>query len=275
MEKNTTFPKRIRNSLVILILGIILVIAGCYEIKFIIQPASVKPNSSFNVKIGVELSNGYEYSDYTPSIDYFGIMLPNGWLVKESPEYWINKNIKGVFQYNDDVSSSLSYFAGKPPLGYYWWGAQSKNYIDLLLLDSGYIELTIVTNEKTGQFNTRYVLGDAIDWNKKSAGDPYGIVTDSKLIPIEVDISSHSPKSPQNEKWEVYPNPSDGKIFIQFSNLTEEVTMSIYDLKGSLLKSEILRESLSFLDFSEFSKGTYIITFEDSGVIQSKRMIIQ
>ncbi len=277
MKNKLAISKGIRNSLIIFFIGIILITGGCYTIDYIIQPDIVRPNSAFNVRISLQLSGEYESTDYTPGYGILGILLPDGWTIKDSPEYRIIGlcNQKGVFSHNNSVVSFLNSFATKPPSGYYWWGAKSVDQINLALLDSGFINLTILTNETTGQFKTKYILGDDIDWNKSNSKDPFGIVTESAFLPIRADFTLNTEKSWGNKEWEVYPNPSDGRVYIRQTGFADGIVMKVYDLNGRLQKSEILSKNLNFVDLSRLSKGTYIISLERHGEIKTKRLIIQ
>ena len=277
MKTKFTHLNGIRKILIVFTLSIFLIVGGCYEISYIIQPDVVSPNSAFNVKICVQLTQGYEPTDYFPGYGILGILLPEGWTVKDSAEYLNNglNNQDGFLCYDESVVSFLESNADQPPAGYYWWGAKSTDQIDIAHMDSGLVNLTILTNENTGRFITKFIVGDDVDYNKVSPEDPFGIVEESTLLPIKVDITQLAANSWKNEEWKVYPNPSNGKIFIQHEHFTDNVTLKIYDLNGILHKSEVLLKSLNCIDLSSVSKGTYIISLEKQGEIKTKKIIIQ
>jgi hypothetical protein len=277
MKKKFTFSKGIRNSLIVFFLGIILITGGCYTIEYIVQPAVVRPNSAFNVKIAIK-PDVENTEDYESGTGILGIILPEGWIVKDSIGYSVSGggyDQVGVFRSNAGVVSFLNSYATQPPSGYRWWGAKSLEAIDLRNFKTGVVNLTIITNEKLGEFKTKYLFGDDSDWNKKEIEDPYGIVHESGFIPIKVDIIDHTVNSWINEEWEIYPNPSDGQIYIRQASSADGIVMKVYDLNGRLQKSEVLHESLNYIDLSILSKGTYIISLEKHGEIKTKRLIIQ
>jgi hypothetical protein len=90
-----------------------------------------------------------------------------------------------------------------------------------------------------------------------------------------VNLTTHSATSWLNEEWEIYPNPSNGQVYIRQGNLPDEVLMQVYDLNGRLQKSEVLRESLNYVDLSALSKGIYIVSLENQGDVKTERLIIQ
>jgi hypothetical protein len=278
MKNYFTYQKKIRDALIVFALSIFLMFGGCYTIAYIIQPDVVSPNSAFDVKICVRLSGDYEDSDYFPAYGFLGILLPEGWTVKDSVKYtekmYQSTNKDGYFRYNDDAVYFLKNYVSSPPEGYYWWGAKTIEKLDIASLDSGFIHLTIFTDDKAGQFNTKYILGDDTDWNKMIIGDLFGKVTESDLIPVKSGTVTHATTSWKNEEWKLYPNPSNGQIFIKQPNFSDEVIMKIYDLYGRLQKSEILHESLTRIDLSTFSKGTYIVSIEKQGETKTQKITI-
>ena len=218
---------------------------------------------------------GYDATDYFPAYGYLGILLPEGWTVKDTVKYKATNYESGYFCYNNDVVSFLESYISQPPAGYYWWGANSNKKISLTPYSSGNIDLTILTDGKTGQFNTKYILGDDTDWNKMVLGDLFGKVTESTLMQIKSGITTHNATSWKNEDWEVYPNPSIGQITIRQGNFSETVVMKIYDLNGRLQKSEILHESTTHVNLGNLSKGTYILSLDKKGEVKTKRIIIE
>jgi len=277
MKKKFTLSKRIRNSLIAFFLGIILIAGGCYTIEYIIQPAVVRPNSTFNVKIAIKPEEG-NTEGYESGTGILGIVLPEGWMVKDSIGYSVSGDGPvqvGVFCFDAGVVSFLNSYATQPPSGYRWWGAKSHDVINLRNFKTGVVNLTILTNEKLGEFKTKYILGDNSFWYKEEITDPYGIVTESEFIPIMVDFTESTVNTWINEAWEVYPNPSKGQIYIRQASLTDGIVMKVYDLNGRLQKSEVLRESLNYVDLSILSKGIYIISLEKHGEIKAKQLIIQ
>jgi hypothetical protein len=276
MKIKLTFSKGIRNSLIAFLLGLFLIVGGCYTIKYVIQPTIVRPESTFNVKIVLESPDGENTEEYESGFGILGILLPEGWTATDSIPYSIEgTNQKGVFCFNAGVVSFLNSYAITTPPEYHWWGAKSRDMINLANFDTGYVNITILTNEKLGTFKTKYVFGDDNEWNRQRIEDPYAIMTSSDYIPIKVDITEYTGITWENEEWEVYPNPSKGQVYIRVANLSDRIVMKVYDLNGRIQKSEVLRESLNYVDLSALSKGIYIISLDKKGEIKTKRMVIQ
>ncbi|WP_167604930.1 T9SS type A sorting domain-containing protein [Maribellus sediminis] len=276
MKKSFTNNKRLRKHLIIC-LGIILFISGCYKIAYIIQPTQVNPESTFNVTICIEPDYDGERDDYFPSYGILGILLPEGWTVEDSIEYvinWQDSSLGGFILQNDGVDVFLdSIYAPREP-GYYWWGAKSIDVMTLFGMEDGFIYIKISTDSVLGDFKLRYFLGDTDKYYKRNSEDPFGIKDSSDFMPIKVDLSD-GVKSWSQVEWNVYPNPSNGEVFVQQDDLSGDVTLKVYDLNGRLQKSTVLCESLSRVDLSTLSKGTYIISLEKKGDLKTKKIIIQ
>lgn len=73
----------------------------------------------------------------------------------------------------------------------------------------------------------------------------------------------------------IYPNPTSGKIFIEFSNKSEKVNYSIFDISGKEVASSILNQTNS-IDVSNFRKGLYLIKLKtETGQLKSTLISIQ
>ncbi len=269
----------VNNKLVFISLGLILFISGCYTIAYIIQPNSVYPDSAFNVTICIHPSDEGLRGDGSSAYGILGIQLPVGWTVLDTVEYFLSvqepyEPMSGYLLYNDSVVSFLDTSFSQSPPGYYWWGAQSFEEVNLLTLDEGFIYINIMPDSVLGEFSLKYVLGDDGIYYKRKPEDLFGIRDSTELMPIQVVISDVV-NLREDVEWTVYPNPSDGEIFVQQGDFNGDAILKIYDMNGKLLKSTLLRESLSRVDLSDISQGAYIISLEKKDQIKTKKLIIQ
>jgi len=70
-----------------------------------------------------------------------------------------------------------------------------------------------------------------------------------------------------------YPNPTTDKLNIEVNNFP--TSLSIYDLKGVLIKSEVLESVLTKIDVSEFENGLYFFILSNSDVTETKKIIVK
>jgi hypothetical protein len=277
MKRDFTLLKRIRNTLIILILGIFMMGGSCYEINCIDQPTEVQVTDFFDTKIVIvpkdDMLNNRGWGEDLTANGIIGILLPDGWKVKDSIEYSEMENCPECFLiFCSEVVSFLNNYKDiTVPAGYHWWGAISNYKLDGETFSGVSVNITIRTGKKDGNYNLQYVFGDTSPWN---GADPYSIVTKSEFNPT-ISLTSHSSTSWKNEDWEVYPNPSKGQIYIRQGNISEEVLMKVYDLNGKIHKSDVLRENLNYVDLSSLSMGVYIVSLENQGEVKTKQLIIQ
>lgn len=208
-----------------------------------------------------------------------GILMPEGWAILDSVTYkavpssnYIQKG--GTFIYNDAVVSFLNSNVELPPAGFYWWGGKTSRRINRAYVESGFIYIFMGTNDKMGEFEISYILGDDSEWNLIDPNQQYGIVADTTLA-IKVDFESNSEFELELEDWEIYPNPSNGIINVSLASFTDDVVMKVLDLNGRIQKTEILKESLIQVNLSNLSKGCYMLSLEKKGEIKTKRVIIK
>jgi hypothetical protein len=108
--------------------------------------------------------------------------------------------------------------------------------------------------------NTTY---DANEWDQYDLGvyDGIGIY----------DPNTASVSSLNFETIKIYPNPANGnKIYF---NLTNDVSVNIYNVLGKLITTEKINKKNNSIDISNFSKGVYLIKIASPNQIITKKMI--
>ncbi|MFT4679667.1 MAG: hypothetical protein ACI9RU_001529 [Litorivivens sp.] len=81
-----------------------------------------------------------------------------------------------------------------------------------------------------------------------------------------------------NIQLEVYPNPSEGMVYLTMPNITEDQTLQVYSLSGKLITRKHIPatyDDLYPLDLSDLGVGVYIIQMVWSGGVYSKRLSIK
>ena len=97
------------------------------------------------------------------------------------------------------------------------------------------------------------------------------------FINIIEDASSIGIGEIQTLSFEVYPNPTTGKINIKLDQTNSaDASIEIYDLRGKLLRSQKINDSsdsLINLDISDLSNGIYIVTLRSNKFSQHKKVV--
>jgi hypothetical protein len=78
----------------------------------------------------------------------------------------------------------------------------------------------------------------------------------------------------------LYPNPANGYVNVQVSlNQTSDITISVFDIRGSLVKMEKLYNQFgnidTRIDLDGFSKGMYIVRVVSMEQVESIRLMVQ
>lgn len=278
MRKNYFSKKNLRTGIIVLFLGIILITVGCYEWKSIVQPETANPNSSFEVKMTLQRPASEEPSpDPISAFAYLGIMLPDGWTVKDTIVFeklgqTAEQTVKDTVVFNAEHAANLTADTIKIPAGYHWWAAKSLRPIEMIGFTTATLNATILTGAALGTFKLKYVLGDNEGLLPRF---PYSDRAISAFIPITIENPNSVKDLWQKENWQVYPNPSYGSVYVEQSELSGAVKMKVYDLTGRVLKQEVLRQTNTMVSLQSLPKGNYIIALEKDGVIKSKTIMLK
>ena len=193
---------------------IILLITSCLSFDSVIQPTDAIPNSSFQVEIAVRSSGGL-----IPSSAYFGVALPEGWLVQNN-----RFPFTGDFQGNIYYSSALTYQMEQlqpAASGYYWWVGESAATTSAT--DDRYIgTMTVLTDEKEGSFYLDYMIGNSNDGLNQDQSNNHRVTV------VATDIDELA-----KENIRIYAAQNHLNIKTPSMNKAKEVM--IYTLTGKLI----------------------------------------
>lgn len=81
-----------------------------------------------------------------------------------------------------------------------------------------------------------------------------------------------------NEKIEIYslyPNPASERIYVKLNGIEGEVTARIYDIRGSVVKFQVLTDRETPIEIGDLAKGIYIISLDEEKEPISKRFVKQ
>jgi hypothetical protein len=88
---------------------------------------------------------------------------------------------------------------------------------------------------------------------------------------VSVDENSNSP-----DTFTINPNPATDRIAVEAGKYYKgEATLFIYDIQGSLLKTEKISEAIQRVDVSSLSAGIYVVTMRTKASTGIQKLIIQ
>ncbi len=284
MKKTFTFKKlflKKENLLVAAMFGLIIVF-GCYEFKIINQPTEANSNSSFDVEI-VMTEDGEESNDWTledgslNKTGLFGVLLPDGWTIEDTIAVRVESadslsdgeggyvypaqdySADYTLAYSESQTTMLNDSTGDPPPGYYWWGATTTEPVEMAFFDSLHFTLTVLTDDKTGEFFLQYAVGDEDYWGRM----PYDPETLTDPLPINISPPVGVNEILANSSVSTYPNPSYGHLNIHLDNFNgQPVEMMIYDIRGKQIMSGELTNQQTMLDLVNIAPGMYFLRLE-------------
>ena len=73
----------------------------------------------------------------------------------------------------------------------------------------------------------------------------------------------------------VYPNPSNGVIYIKQVNIDTPYTFELINIAGQVVVQKEFRSSLEKVDLSGLAKGIYLIKVNNQKFSQTEKLIIQ
>ena len=99
--------------------------------------------------------------------------------------------------------------------------------------------------------------------------------TSSYAEQVNVDpVISSLKESDLARNWNVYPNPSNGRFWIDLEQ-TDSGNVFIYDSNGRLLLQRIINTGTLDLDLSGWNPGIYWVQLRSEGLSSTRKIIIQ
>jgi len=99
----------------------------------------------------------------------------------------------------------------------------------------------------------------------------YGCVITSDMITVNVGVDEIA----MEDQLNIYPNPVNDVLNVQWNNTTERANLSIRDLSGRLVLAERVANGNAVLDLSNLSSGNYILELQTTDRTIRKQVIKQ
>jgi hypothetical protein len=89
-------------------------------------------------------------------------------------------------------------------------------------------------------------------------------------------IISVSEQTPKNTIINLYPNPASDVVLLTIENTnTADLTLNIYNIMGSLIRTEALKQNQQQINVGDLDNGIYIVEIKFKGLIRKQKLIIQ
>ena len=223
-----------------------------------------------------------DYMNYFHQCREFTLELSNTKLpqANQLPNYW-NWNYRSLLNYMEEVLFGIKgvvtdSITGKP--------LKTKVFISSHDIDSSHIYSSL----PKGNYHRPIYAGtysltfSASGYKTKTIhnitiANRSTIVQDVQLAPTNIGINENSIEN----SVKIFPNPTNGKLTIFISDLTDEfIEIDLLNLQSQYIYSEKIKnksnEYISHsLDLSLYSKGIYILKITNNSSVISKKIIIQ
>lgn len=198
----------------------------------------------------IENSGNYELSIELDGVLYDTISTEV--MVVEKPVITVSENI--ALPYN--TSTQLHCYAenGAPDYSFFWTPAESLQETNVA--DPYTIDLIQSTT-----FNV-YVR------------DNNHCTSNTEQIEVTITSGVNASNLISDSEIEVYPNPASNEISVQLPDDFKEGRVEIYQTDGTLVFSENIAGKNSFIDVSEFSRGSYLIRVSSESKVYQKKIVL-
>ncbi len=197
--------------------------------------ANVSPGSTYTLYI----SAGFKSSSYT---EYWAI--------------WIDYNHNGIFDDAEKVASGSSSSSGTL--------SASVTIPATATLGITRMRVSMKYNSAQTACET-FSYGEVEDYSVNITNNAPANTTD---VPFAEELTNNG-----NEIYILYPNPASEAINIKLIGIEGEVTARIYDMRGAVVKFQLLTDRISSMDISDLAPGVYMISIDDEKQPIAKQFI--
>ena len=89
-------------------------------------------------------------------------------------------------------------------------------------------------------------------------------------------ITSVSEQTSENTTFSLYPNPASDIVTLNIGNTNNaDLTLNIYNVIGTLVKSEMMKQNQQQINIGDLSNGIYMVTIKSKDLTVNHRLIIQ
>jgi hypothetical protein len=217
----------------------------------------------------------------------------NRFVVVYTDDYWTMKGaaVLGNISGNDQITCSGKFFfnntetrgvsatkltSGNIIIAFNTTGDEGKGYL---------VKTEIVDN--TVNFSERVIHNDYVI----NCANPLSSLDDPRFIVLYLDAEYYygylricriaetaGPASSENDllrNYSIYPNPSNGHLYIQTPGKDENIDVRLFDLNGRIVHDFKYSSDRISIQTNSFQKGTYVIQVINGSTILTEKIILE
>lgn len=115
-----------------------------------------------------------------------------------------------------------------------------------------------------------------VDWGGSSSGElslvveQYGCESEPFIINYVFTGTKDSPAF----HAQIFPNPAKDVLYVRVNDLQQDATLSLHNVSGQLLKSELMTTFQYSMPINELPAGIYLLTLQDQSRMQTYKVVV-
>jgi hypothetical protein len=181
-------------------------------------------------------------------------------------------NCSAYFYLYADTTTLHHYYAvnmvsGVPPISYYWsWGDGTHDTV-------AYPNHTFAT---AGFYTICLTITDSADCTNTHCDSFYLQRTTNTMITVDVipnTVTGINEINSKRSNLELFPNPANDIITVEYSSFAKGETISVYDIQGQLLLQQPMQKAKTNIDISAWVKGVYFIKVKTANGMEVSKIV--
>ncbi|WP_284652456.1 T9SS type A sorting domain-containing protein [Flavobacterium terrisoli] len=204
---------------------------------------------------------------------------------------YVSGEFQGNCDFNPDTEENIlstlnntvdAFIASYSPTGEHLWSMDIGKLGNVTFVDfNGYLPIALDPNNDiiiTGTYRGQLDFDPSANEFLLNSNNN-GIPNNAGLFIAKYNIESTcivlGNPTPEEKRFEIYPNPSDGLVNISIKDLESNTTLTVFDISGKKVFSGIIENEESTINLGNLNSGLYIIELTSGDKSTHKKLILK